>query len=211
MSILTANFKFLTTRPAIDEVGGTLTIKTGLITRLATLFLNFRRIEIDPERCDILIEKRVAYFFVSRELIDFDSVWYVDYSFDSLGTEWGMTSGSLLGRQDQVESFPIAVVTRDDRKHFVCAFRGEGAKCTGWTGVLLGGDDLLDFSGTQESESRQLATYLAKLIGTQIGKPLDSSIDMATCPECGRPTSPYKAKCLYCGAVLAVQEGEIEE
>jgi hypothetical protein len=199
MSLFTAQLSLLTLRPSIRESRDSVIIKTGFLTGLCTLFLSWRRVEILPSRRRVLLSSRKAYLFTSHEVIEFTDVWYVDYSFGSLGTDWGWTSAGF-GRHDQVESFSISIVTKDDKRHVVCAFRGEGSTCTGWTGVLLGDDEILDFSGTQEKESRKLAQYLAKLLGVRIGKPLEAIADMATCPACGRSTSLYKAKCLYCGA-----------
>jgi len=39
-------------------------------------------------------------------------------------------------------------------------FFGEGAVRTGWTGVVFGGDELADFAGTQEDDSRHFLELL---------------------------------------------------
>ena len=130
-----------------------------------------------------------------------DEIAYIDYGFSAIETDWGWT-GRGFGAHDQLESYSISLVTYSGNKHFICAFRGEGSVCTGWTGILLGDDSVMDFSGTQDGESRQLANYIASLIGVPVGKPLEHYAEMATCPECNRPTSLYKPKCLYCGAIV---------
>ena len=195
---------FLTLRPSVHESRGSVIIKTGFVAGLLSLFLNTTRVEVIPSRRVIVFSFRRAYFFTSHHTIHFRDVGYIDYTFDSMGTDWGLTSVGF-DRHDQVESFLIAIVTKDQKRHPVCAFRGEGANDTGWIG-LLGGDDLIDFSGTQENESLALAQYLAGLIGVTIGKPLDTT-DMATCPHCGHPTSIYRKKCLYCGALVNGPDG----
>ena len=201
MSLFTPQLSFLTLRPSIHEQRDSVVIRTGFLAGLFSLFLNTRQVEISPARQTVMFSYRRAYFFTSRTQLDFADVWYVDYSFGAMGTDWGWTA-SGVGRHDQVESFTIALVTRDERTHTVCAFRGEGSACTGWTGVLLGGDSLVDLAGTQDKESRKLAHYLAGLLGVTIGKPLDAIATMAKCPACGRPTARCKAKCLYCGAEI---------
>jgi len=201
MSLLALQLRILTLRPSIYESRESLIIKTSFITGLLTLFLNCRKVEIVPSRRMLQFSNRRAYFFTSHKIVDFEKVWYVEYSFGSMGTGWGWTS-SGFGRHDQLESFSISIVTKEERTYPVCTFRGEGSRCTGWTGVLLGGDALVDFSGTQDQESRKLAKYLAGLLGVTIGKPLEDIADMAKCPACGRATSLYKTKCLYCGAEL---------
>lgn len=199
MSLYTSKLNFLTLRPSIHEEHDRIVIKTGFLTALFSLFLNTRKAELIPSRKQILLSSHMAYFFTKHHQITFDDVWYLDYSFDSMGTEWGWTATGI-GRHDQVETYTISIVTKDEKKYSLCAFRGEGSTCTGWTGVLLGDDEIFDLAGTQDSESRKLAQYLASLLDVSIGKPLEAIADMTTCPACGRPTSPYKSKCLYCGA-----------
>lgn len=201
MSLFTSTSNFLTLRPSIRETDDALVIKTGFLTALITLFLKRTRIEISLSKRTVSFTQRVAYFFSSCQEMSFADVGHIDYDYDSMGTSWGWTS-SIFGRQDQVESYSISLVTVTGSKHFVCAFRGEGSVSTGWTGVLLGDDSLLDFEGSQQSESRKLAEYIAELLETRIGKPIETSIRMTSCPSCGRDTSPYKPTCLYCGGAL---------
>lgn len=174
-------------------------IKTGFLGGLFTLFLRRVTTEIRPAQQQIIQRSRLGYFFVSQRILEFDDVHYLDYGFGSLGTDWGWSADGL-GRQDQVETFHIDIMTRDNDRLRVCAFRGEGAVMTGWEGLLLGNDDVVDFSGTQEEESRQFVNALAKILDVPLGKPADEEIEMATCLGCGRPVSPYNPKCLYCGA-----------
>jgi hypothetical protein len=199
MSLYTFRLSFLTLRPSVREDGRSLVIKTGFLARLCSLFLRLRRVEVLPDLREVRIVRRMGYLLKSAETLSFDDIWYVDYSFGAFGTSWGWTAGGY-GRHDQVETFSVSLVTRDERPHYVCSFRGEGAVGTGWTGVLLGDDDWLDLSGTQEAESRKFVDYLARLIGVSVGKPASDLGRMATCPECGRPTSLYNPKCMYCGA-----------
>ena len=214
VSLYVRELSFLTLRPSIREGKDSLTIATGFLTRLFTLFLDIRTVRIIPSRRVVALQSRSAYFFSSLEMIRFSSVSHIDYAFGSFDTSWGWTL-SGYARHDQVERFSISIVTKDDTKHFVCSFRGEGSVCTGWSGILLGGDALVDFSGTQEGESRKLAKYLAKLMGVTVGKPLKKIAKMTHCPECGRATSLYKPKCLYCGAQVypsgKQKEGPLEE
>jgi hypothetical protein len=202
MSLRTSYLRFLTLRPRVRRDGDAVVVSTGFLPGLCSLFLSTNKAEFRPSQELVLLSYRRGYFFHTSRHLPFADVWYVDLSFGSMGTDWGLDGGGY-GRHDQVESFKVHLVTRDERRHFVCAFRGEGAANTGWSGVLLGGDDVWDLSGTQESESRTFARNLAKLLGVSVGKPLDDSIEMADCPGCGRATSPNRPTCLYCGADLA--------
>lgn len=202
MSLIESKSSFLTLRPSIRETDDTLVVKTSFLIALLTLCLNTRRVEVSMADRTVTFLSRVCWFFTSRHVVPFNEVAYIDYEYKSMGTSWGFTGSSWLGRQDQIETFAIAVVSQDGQKHHVCSFRGEGSVCTGWSGVLLGDDSVVDFSGTQQSESLKLVDYLAALLETRIGQPTQTSTQMATCPACGQQTSPFKPTCLYCGAAL---------
>lgn len=202
MSLFVQRFSFLTQRPSITETPDRLILKTGFLSALLTLFLRIRRAEINTSEKRVTIWTRSLWFINKIEEIAFDDLWFIDYSFGSAGTDWGFsTSGHA--RQDQVESFSIALITKDEKAYHLCSFRGEGSACTGWSGVLLGGDSVVDFAGTQDRESKKLAEYLSGILNIPIGKPLTDMIDMDKCPACGRQTSPYKSTCIYCGASTA--------
>ncbi len=201
MSLKIIQSKLFTLRPSIRETKKSIVIKTGFLTKLFTFFLYMQKVEIIPSLRKVQISKTFFWSFIFRKQLDFDDVWYIDYSYNSMTTQFGWTS-SRFGAQDEVESYSISIVTKDEKFYSICSFRGEGACCTGWDGVLLGGDEALDYKGTQESESRQFADYISKIFGVPFGKPIPESIDMKTCPECDRETSPYNPKCLYCGAKL---------
>lgn len=201
MSIFTVQSSFLTLRPSVKETPDGITIGPNVVVMLATLGLWLTQVRIMPARRRICVSRRTAWFFATAYTIEFADVWYVEYTHSSLGTGWGWKA-SGFGRYDELDMFSIALVTKDGRSHPVCTYRGEGAVRTGWTGVLLG-DKLFDCAGTQEQESRQLAERLAEMLGVSIGKPLQSLAPMSTCPACGQLTSPYKPKCLYCGAPVS--------
>ena len=73
---------------------------------------------------------------------------------------------------------------------------------TGWEGVILGGDELFDYSGTQEKESRAIVEAFSQLLQIPVGKDYDFSALTQECPECGQQTTRAKPTCLYCGASL---------
>jgi hypothetical protein len=205
MSLFTSQLSFLTLRPSVSELRDSLVIKTGNLAALLSLFLNTRHVEISASSQTVTLSRRTAYIYSSSVTININEVAYIDYGFSAIGTDWGW-NGLGIGQQDSVESYSISIVTQDGKKHFVCAFRGEGSTCTGWSGILLGDDSIVDFAGTQDDESRKLAKYIAKLLGVTIGKPLDEIAEMTTCPECDRPASLYKPTCLYCGAAINFNE-----
>ena len=207
MSIHTSESQLLTFRPSIIETKDSIIIETSFLKKLFSLFSYMHKIEIIPSLKKINISRKFAWFFHSFIQLDFDDVCHIDYSYESWGTSWGRTS-SGIGAHDEVERFAVYLVTKNEEKYFVCSFYGEGSVSTGWTGVLLGGDDVVDYAGTQGNESRQFVEYLSELIGVSLGKPIGDSVDMKRCPVCNQETSPYDTKCLYCGAELIKTKSE---
>ena len=205
MSIHTSESQLLTFRPSIIETKNSIIIETSFLKKLISLFAYMHKIEIIPSLKKINVNSKFAWFFHSFIQLDFDDVCYIDYSYESWGTSWGRTS-SGIGAHDEVERFAVYLVTKNEEKYFVCSFCGEGSVSTGWTGVLLGGDSIVDYAGTQGNESRQFVEYLSELIGVSLGKPIGDSVDMKKCPACGMETSPYDSKCLYCGAELTKED-----
>jgi len=201
MSITGVSSRFLTLRPRIQREPGIMTISTGGLSSFLSLGMSRRRVEVDSMRKEIRFSQRTAWFFVNTYCLHFDDISHLDYGYKSYGTSWGW-SFSGFGRQDEVERFTLSAVDRNDDPHVICAFSGEGAVHTGWSGVLLGDDDLWDASGTQEEESRSLVDELKRLTGKPLGKPLSALVEMKACPKCGREVSDYAAKCLYCAHPL---------
>ena len=201
MSLYIKQSCYFTLRPSIRETKSSIIIKTGFLTKLYTLFFYTQKIEIIPSIRKIKISKTFAWVFPVYNQLDFDDVWYIEYAFKSSGTDWGYTSSGYKNL-DEMEKFSILLVTKNEKKHFVCSFSGEGAVSTGWSGILIGHDDIIDYEGTQENESKQFVEYLCKILDVTLGKPIPESIPMKECPECTRETSPYSPKCLYCGAKL---------
>jgi hypothetical protein len=198
MSLFGLEFTSLTLRPRVAVASDSIVVETSGLLRFLSGFSYCYRVEIQLDRKRVLVHERSFYVLERRSEVAFADLWYLDYSFASVGTDWGLSLG-WLGRTDQAESFTISLVTRDEVVHPVGAFRGEGSVASGWAGVLLGGDSIVDVSGTQQDESRAFAETLARRLGIPIGKLLKDVARMATCTSCGRVTSLYKTKCLYCG------------
>jgi hypothetical protein len=196
----TPKMKLLTLRPSVKTTASSIIIQPAPLIRLLTLFTFNHRVEIFPSKKYLSIGTRRLFFSDTKHL-SFSNLWYIDYGYDSTGTSWGR-SGRGYGRQDEIETFTLSVVTRNEETYKICSFKGEGAVATGWGGVFWGGDSMVDYMGTQEEESLDFVNSISKLLDIPIGKPLEDMVDMATCPSCNRSTSLQVKKCLYCGAVV---------
>ncbi|MCF6314594.1 MAG: hypothetical protein L3J39_19255 [Verrucomicrobiales bacterium] len=203
MSLYEEQSRLLTIRPRIKKTGGITTVSNSFILRLLTLFLYLRNVRIDENYKLITIREKWFWLRAHETVVPFDAVSHIDYDYASSGTSWGLSFQNFEGyeRHDSVERFMVKIVTHNNDKHDICAFRGEGAEMTGWSGVLLGGDKAYDFSGTQAEESQVFVSYLCELLNVPIGKPFDSSGLMVECKNCGRETSKAREKCLYCAQI----------
>lgn len=200
MSIIGYSISILTLRPTIIKRHNTLVVKNGFLTRFLTLFLFLRKVEIFFDDQIIMCSVTWFFFFNKTEVIGFTELSHIDYSYNSIGTSWGLAA-SGFGRHDQAESFTISLVTKEKIRYVICSFRGEGVVSTGWVGIILG-DDIIDFSGTQESDSRQFVGYLSKRLGIPTGRQYDFSKLETNCQSCGRRISKSSLRCLYCGSKI---------
>ena len=209
MSVWQIELPFLSMGPISRIENECLVIRNTFIQRLCTIFTDLRHITIIPRQRLLLYHRRLFYFNDISQTIPFDDMSHLDYTFHSIGTDWGITA-ERFGRHDQVESFRVELVLKDGTRYPLCAFQGEGAVSTGWIGVIFGDDDLFDLSGTQESDSRRFVSALAKLLQIPMISPYITEEGFVTCPECDHPTSRVSATCLYCGHKMNSAEMSID-
>lgn len=210
MSVWTSSSSVLAIKPKIWIQGEQLRARSSLLAQLLTLFSYEKLLIVDRDKEKIGIRTRRLWCFTSRRTISFARVHYVESEFGGLGTSWGLTSEGFEAT-DQLECFTVWLVLKEpDERVKLFTFMGEGARETGWAGVLLGGDSMVDFSGDQEQVSRNFLWQLKTFIGVSVGKPLmhltDTEGNAYFCTECGRPAPPSKDKCLYCGGPVAAGE-----
>lgn len=201
MSVFYAESSSLTLRPRIWERGDSLHIADSWLLRILTLFIYQRHAILNWRARCMTVRERWFWFKQVETLVSFDAISHLDYTFHEMPTSIGFTS-SGLGAQDSVEKFKITVVTKGHDSYEIGSFRGEGAKMTGWTGVILGDDDMYDLAGTQGSESRGFVNALAERLGVPIGRQYEFAENTIPCPACEMGNAPARKKCLYCGAEL---------
>jgi hypothetical protein len=198
MSLYVLESKFLAVSPRLDEKDSVLHIYNANVIRLLTLFLHLRHVQIDFKKRIVQIDERWFWLYTQTRQIPFDFISHLDYDFADLATSFGF----CMEANDTVEKFTITLVSKSDEKYELCAFRGEGAVTNGLGGVLLGGDSVEDFMGTQEGDSRQFVTRLSKRLGVPIGREYDFSEITQLCKSCGQQAPKSMSHCLYCGARL---------
>jgi len=206
MSLSVLKFSFLSLKPYVYNKDGVLVIETCFLFRLLSIFTYFRRVEVSVENQTVTILRKIFPYFPSTIKINFDDIYYLDYSFGSIVTDFSTSAWSFGETTDQAESFSVHIITKNNQKYLIGSFLGDGSVCTGMRGVLISDDSFFDLSGTQEQDSLNFVKILSKILQVPIGKPLKDMADMITCPVCGHPGSPYIPKCIYCGAVMKPDE-----
>ena len=72
-----------------------------------------------------------------------------------------------LGATDVTEVWYVRVFTKISSTPIsLFRFIGAGSRMTGWFGVILGGDSIVDFEGNQDSKSEKYAKLVAEYTGT---------------------------------------------
>ena len=203
MSLFTKSFSFLGVRPSLRTTPDSLIIETWFLLQALTLFSFCRRTVIEPGHRRLTISTRKLWVLNFRKRLDFDELSHIDYEFSAVET---LERGPLVTgfqTQDQGEIYSVRLVTKDGKQHRVCTFLGHGSVETGVWGVLMG-DSIIDFRGRQGEDSSSFTEMLGQVLGIRVGHMSEESFQshMYTCPGCGRSTSRYSPKCLYCGAIL---------
>lgn len=183
---------------SIDDVDR-LVARSALLVQLLTLFSYARTVTIDHRRKVAHVETRFLWFLTSKRAIRFDQISHLSYAYSSLPTSFGFT-----GVKDRVEDFRVGFVMKDGSEHHLFTFSGEGQGATGIVGVLLEGDSLIDWAGTQEESSLSYVELLMKATGKGLSKerlPAHRLVPTAKkCDACGQSSIPSRGCCLYCGA-----------
>lgn len=198
MSLREVRASFLTLGPKVWRDGERLHIRTSTLVQVATLFLRWRAVAVDPQRRRVEVETRTAWFLASRRAIPFDDVEHLDYQYRELPTSWSW----LYGATDSIERYTIDLVLRDGERVRVAAVTGEGSVSTGLGGVVFGGDDLIDARGAQQERSLGLVDQLSALIGAPLGRPFVSDGNRGSttvCSACNRHVPASQSSCQYCG------------
>jgi len=72
-----------------------------------------------------------------------------------------------MGATDVTEVWYVRVFTKTSSAPIsLFRFIGAGSRMTGWFGVILGGDTIVDFEGIQDSKSEKYAKLVAEYAGS---------------------------------------------
>ncbi len=203
MSLIFRRSSLLSIAPdvSIDDLDR-LIATSAMLVQLLTLFSYARAVTVDRQRRVISVETRFLWFARTTKTLRFDEVSHLSYEYSSLPTSFGFT-----GVTDRVEDFRVGLVRHDGETTHLFTFAGEGQGATGLVGVLLDGDSLIDWAGTQEQSSLSYVEMLMKVTGKGLSKerlPAHRLVPTAKkCDACGQSSIPSRGKCLYCGETIA--------
>lgn len=153
---------YLSLAPRVRRHGLQLWASTSLLVRVLTLWSYGRHVHVDAEARYVFLLERKLWVLTSTQLVRFRDIAHVSYRFVSVPTTW-----HWLGRvEDTFESFSVSLKLHDGRSVLLARFVGEGA--AGDLGTLVLGDDLWDFEGAQEDESRLFVAQLCELTGADL-------------------------------------------
>lgn len=203
MSLIFRRSSLLSIAPdvSIDDLDR-LVARSALLVRLLTLFSYVRTVTVDHKRRVAHLETRFFWVLTSKRAIRFDEISHLSYAYSSLPTSFGW-----MGVNDRVEDFRVGFVMHDGSEQHLFTFAGEGQGATGLAGVLLGGDSLIDWAGTQEQSSLSYVELLMKATGKGLSQerlPAHRLVPTAKkCTACGQSSVPSRGRCLYCGELIA--------
>lgn len=168
MSLLSPIFSFLSIKPTCSSDETYLLASTGRLHRALSLFSYDRRLLIDKESRMIRLNVRKWWLFQRITELSFDRVKGIIYGYQDFGTSWSVNL-FWIGRTDSVEMFYVTLaLVNPEEKLPLFTFFGEGSTETGLSGVILGGDDIVDFRGAQEHDSRGFVGLVSEAIGVNI-------------------------------------------
>lgn len=156
MSFFTIYNSILSFSPKVGMVDGKLHSRSNLLFSLLTLFLFFKRVTVDPVAKTVTIHKQILWLFPCISKIDFEDVRKIDYNYSSLPTRWSLFAGTT----DEIEWFNVKLKLYTGKRVKLWTFFGQGAVETGWVGTFFGGDEVVDFAGSQGDDSRYFVEAL---------------------------------------------------
>jgi len=165
MSLATPVLAFLAIKPKVWVDGARLMARSSKLVQALSLLSYCKEVQVNQARKQVVITVRRLWVLVKTREIAFDEIDGITYKFGSLATSWSM----WMGRTDQVESFAVCLKLRPSRREVkLFSFMGEGAVATGMTGVFLGEDSLVDYSGDQEDASKNFVELLQRFTGKSL-------------------------------------------
>ncbi len=162
MSIYTITSRFHALKPKVWLEESRLMARSSLLVQLLSIFSYCKVVCVDRLYRTVTIHTRFFWLVSRTRVIPFNRIKRIDYSFSSIPTSWSI----WVGTEDDIEWFSVSLELAETLETVrLFSFLGEGAVETGWTGVLLSDDSIIDFMGDQEVTSRNYIDLLKVFTG----------------------------------------------
>jgi hypothetical protein len=153
-------------RPNVRCEGSLLVIESGWRTAMLTLGGRPRRVSVDRQNRIIRIQDRRFWAFTNRDVIAFDRIQEIIYSYnDALESNWVS--------HDSEDIFRVGLWLKDGKELILFRFFGQGEFVNNslWPDWMMAGDILPGQIVTHDmdSQSISLADVLSKVVGVPIG------------------------------------------
>ena len=166
MGIYSYKLSFLQRSPRVWKDENDLYARTSRWYQFLNLCSYARTVHISKRSRRIIIRIRKFWFFTRSTEVPFDVIDYVDrYHWDVMGSVGFTAEG--LGATDVTDVWYVRVFTKKSSTPIsLFRFIGAGSRMTGWFGVILGGDTIVDFEGIQDCKSEEYAKLVARYTGS---------------------------------------------
>jgi len=191
--------RLLSVGPSVTMEGDQVVARSSWLWRVLSLGGWSRTVRLVPDQY-IVIDDRSFWLRRTVRTVPVSHVDHLLYEYDEVPTSIGFDGRT----HDAIERYLVSIVLDEGRggeRIDLFSFVGEGG--AGDLGTLLTGDDLLDWVGTQDDESRRFVGLLRHATGKTIGADIPALTDAEgrtwACTACGREAPPSPGRCLYCG------------
>jgi hypothetical protein len=155
--------------PNISNRDGKLTAVSSWRFLLLTLGCLYRKVTVDSQRKEILIERRYGWFFPKAYRLNFSEIEAVTYGYEDLLS----FNSFATGAHDGFDIFSVGLRFKNDEEWKLFNFFGEGtfSNDSPWPDWFYLDEFLFDESGTQEKESRIFVELLSRLMSVPVVPP----------------------------------------
>jgi len=165
MSIYSYKLPSLQRSPRVWKDENNLYARTSRWYQFLNLCSYARTVHISKTNRRIVTHVRKFWMFTKSTEIPFDDVDFVDRDHWDVTGSVGFTADGL-GALDVTEVWYVRIFTKKSPIPIsLFRFIGAGSRMTGWFGVILGGDSIVDFEGFQDSKSENYAKLVAEYTG----------------------------------------------
>lgn len=159
------SFRLFSVCPRVKKIDAKLVASTAWRLRILTLGSMYRKVTVDRDAEEVIIESRYLWLFPRRRRIRFQAIEAISYGY----RDWS-PGAYLAWAHDSADLFSVSLKLFSGDERHLFYFYGDGTfsndgPLPDW---LYWEDYLFDMSGTQERESKVFVELLGKMIKVPI-------------------------------------------